>query len=267
MLVDKTTDELIIASPYAVADSRMTFASDGSYVKFPMDNQKICVGGAGDGCFWYDGTNMIINPKEIGTGYLKIQGDVLIDEDLTITGFLYGGSPIKVGDNFDMYQKNITNTTKITTIDLNVTGNFTGNQIYGEMWYHNHTATVTDFAVDGLYYNLTFDNSLVNGFIFNDAGDYLEAILGGVYKVSWMASGSGQNNHIYYTDITINGVVEDKCEGHKKMTAGGDIVTMNGGCLVTLSASDKIKLATADIGGTGAGDYYSSEVNLVRIGN
>ena len=39
--------------------------------------------------------------------------------------------------------------TAITQIDndlyvdgnVNITGNFTGNQIYGEMWYHNHTAT------------------------------------------------------------------------------------------------------------------------------
>ena len=36
--------------------------------------------------------------------------------------------------------------------DLDVTGNITGNQIYAEVWYHNHTATPLTFAVDGLFY-------------------------------------------------------------------------------------------------------------------
>ena len=151
--------------------------------------------------------------------------------------------------------------------DLNITGNFTGNQIYGEMWYHNHTATVLNFAVDGVYYNLTFTNATINGFTFNNAGDYLQALVAGRYKTSYMASGSGQNNHVYYTDVTINGVVEDKCESHKKMTAGGDIVTMTGSCFIDLAVNDIVKLATADIGGTGAGNYYSSNLNLVRIGS
>jgi len=151
--------------------------------------------------------------------------------------------------------------------DLNVTGNITGNQIYGEAWYHNHTATELNFAVDGLYYNLTFDNSLVNGMNFNDAGDYLEIVIDGVYQINYMASGDGQNNHAYFTSITINGVVQDKCESHKKMTAGGDVVTMTGSCLLSLNIDDQVKLATADIGGTGTGNYYSSNINLVRIGN
>ena len=51
------------------------------------------------------------------------------------------------------------------------------------------------------------------------------------------------------------------------MTAGGDIVTMTGNCLLSLSIDDKIRLATADIGGTGTGNYYSSNLNLIRIGN
>jgi len=151
--------------------------------------------------------------------------------------------------------------------DGNFTGNLYGSLIYGEAWYHNHTATEIDFAVDGLYYNLTFDNSLVNGMTFNDAGDYLEVDLSGVYKISYTASGDGQNNHIYYTDVTINGVVQDKCESHKKMTAGGDVVTMTGSCLLSLKIDDQVKLATADIGDTGTGNYYSSNLNLVRIGN
>ena len=151
--------------------------------------------------------------------------------------------------------------------NINVTGNVTGNRIRGEMSYHNHTATPLDFASDGVYYNLSFDSSLVNGFTFNNSEDYLEPLYSGIYLTNYMASGSGQNNHIYYTDITVNGVVVDKCESHKKMSAGGDIVTMYGSCHIELSAGDKVKLVTADIGGTGIGNFYSANLNLVRIGD
>ena len=51
------------------------------------------------------------------------------------------------------------------------------------------------------------------------------------------------------------------------MTAGGDIVTMTGSCIISLESGDNVGLRTADIGGTGTGNYYSSNINLVRIGS
>jgi len=150
-----------------------------------------------------------------------------------------------------------------TFTGANVTGNF----YYGEMWYHNHTATELNFAVDGVFYNLTFDNSDVNGFAFNNTADSLTAQIPGKYKVGYMASGDGQNNHIYFTTILVNGIDNDRCESHRKMTAGGDIVTMVGNCFVNLVVGDEIKLATVDVGGTGTGNYYSANVNLFRIGD
>jgi len=199
--------------------------------KINQDNVKLYFGLNDDVCSYFDGSAMIIT-AEVGT------------PDLNFTGF---------GDI------NINS-------DLDVTNNFTGNQIYGEMWYHNHTATELSFDVDGTYYNLTFSNSSTNGFYFNDSGDYLEAQVAGKYLINYMASGDGDNNHVYYTAVTINGVVHDNSESHKKMTAGGDIITMSGTGITDLSAGDKIKLATADVGDTGTGNYYSSNINLVRIG-
>jgi len=152
--------------------------------------------------------------------------------------------------------------------NLNQTnGNATINNIYGEMYYHNHTGTNLNFAVDGVFYNLTFSESKTNGFLFNDADDYLEAQVAGRYLVNYMASGDGQNNHIYYTAIFVNGINQNSSESHKKMTAGGDIITMTGSGFIDLIVGDKVKLATADIGGTGTGNYYSANLNLVRIGN
>jgi len=151
--------------------------------------------------------------------------------------------------------------------DFNETGNFSGNQIYGEMWYHNHTPTELNFAVDGRFYNLSFSNSSVNGFIFNNSEDCLEALFAGKYSVSYMASGDGQNNHVYYTAVLVNGINQNHTESHKKMSAGSDIVTMTGSGFIDLNIGDEIKLATADVGATGTGNLYSSNLNLFRIGD
>ena len=153
------------------------------------------------------------------------------------------------------------------TNNLNVNGNITGNFYSAEMWYYNHTPTQLNFAVDGVYYNLNFDESDTYGFTFNDAEDALIVNYSGHYKACYMASGDGQNNHVYYTTIKINNVNQDPCESHKKMTAGGDIVSMNGCCILNLSVGDKLNIGTADVGGTGTGNYYSSNLNLVWVRN
>jgi hypothetical protein len=51
------------------------------------------------------------------------------------------------------------------------------------------------------------------------------------------------------------------------MASGGDIITQSGNCFIELDVGDKVSLRTADVGNTGTGNYYSSNINLVRIGN
>jgi len=156
--------------------------------------------------------------------------------------------------------------------NLNVTGNFTGNQIYGGAWYNNYTATIIDFASDGVYYPLFMTNATnLNGFVTEGIGfglfSNLTAKVGGVYQINYMATGSGQNNHIYRTSIFVNNVNKPECEHTHKMTAGGDIITQTGICIISLSINDDVSVKIADIGGTGDGNYYSSNLNIVRIGN
>ena len=75
----------------------------------------------------------------------------------------------------------------------------------------------------------------------------------------------GQNEIIKEDLNSLNSL--NKCESHKKMSAGGDVVTMNGCCNLDLNVDDKIRMVIADIGNTGTGNYYSSELNMYRIGN
>ena len=155
--------------------------------------------------------------------------------------------------------------------NLNVTGNITGNQIYGGAWYHNHTATELTF-VDGQFYSLFFVNGTnINGFDFYDGflseNSNLTAQIPGKYHVTYMSSGDGQNNHAYYTTIFIDDVEQDNCESHHKMSAGGDIITQSGNCFIDLIAGSEVSLRTADVGASGTGNYYSANLNLIRIGD
>ena len=255
--------------------------SGQAYVTDGTDNVKILDGNfgieidtsssAGTGMYVHDGTN------DVYFAY----GDYSIDASNGVVAL--GNAPYTVylvndvGYNAAGWFTDGTNIVKlsdgvnaIATIgNVNVTGNITGNQIYGEMFYHNHSATPLDFAVDGTYYGLYMTNaSYLNRFTFTKGYTAnLTAQVSGLYQANYIASGDGQNNHIYFTSVFINEVNKDNCENHKKMTAGGDIVTMVGSCFIRLSVGDKVSIRTADIGGTGIGNYYSGNLNLVRIGN
>lgn len=163
-----------------------------------------------------------------------------------------------------------TGTVKING-NLNVSGNFTGNQIYGQMYYHNYTATSLNFAVQSTYYPLWFVNSSEkNGFTFEGGWlvhSNLTAQYSGLYQLNFYAVGSGQNNHEYHLVPFKNSDELEQCEVMKQMSAGGDITPMNGNCLVRLTVGDRINIRISDYSGTGAGNYYGGNVNLVRVGN
>jgi len=49
------------------------------------DNDKILLGTGKDASITYNGTNLLINPKEVGTGYVNIQGQTLLSDKLMFT--------------------------------------------------------------------------------------------------------------------------------------------------------------------------------------
>jgi len=195
-----------------------------------------------------------------GKGATNLTQKMVIDED----------GNVGIGTPNATHELNVNGSVNITN-DLYVGGNFTGNQIYGGMWYHNHTATQLSFAVDGYYYTLFMTNAThLNGFSYTgglNVNSSLTAEVEGLYHVTYIASGDGQNNHEYYTSIFIGDINQELCENHKKMVAGGDIITQSGNCFIDLSVGDNVTVRTADIGGTGTGNYYSANLNLIRIGD
>jgi len=140
------------------------------------------------------------------------------------------------------------------------------------MHYHNHTATQLTFGVANYNYTLFMLNGdYVNGFTANNISWWqnssLTAQVGGLYQAVYSAIGDGENNDVYVTSIFVNDINIESCDSHKKMAAGGDIVTMNGNCFIELEKGDDVQLKTQNYGGTGVGNYYGANINLVRISN
>jgi len=198
-----------------------------------VDNAIHYFGTAGDTEAFYNSTDFIINPRAIGTG----DGWLLNDWHIT--------------ENLD------------------VEGNLTGNQIYGGMSYHNHTATEINFATQYENYTLWMDDAdSLNGFSHlttSGGSSNLTALVSGKYQANIKGIGDGQNNHIYVMSLYVNDVSIDECDAHKKMSAGGDIVTMTSFCIVDLNVDDVIDVKISDWTGTGTGNYYGGNLNLVRI--
>ena len=48
------------------------------------DNIKVLFGTGSDAPIYYDGTNLIINPKEVGSGVLSVLGDISIGKSIKV---------------------------------------------------------------------------------------------------------------------------------------------------------------------------------------
>lgn len=57
---------------------------DGGNTRLLLDSQLLVFGAGQDATITYDGTNMIINPKLVGTGYLGVSGTVQVDLDINL---------------------------------------------------------------------------------------------------------------------------------------------------------------------------------------
>jgi len=49
------------------------------------DNNKLLFGAGKDASIYYDGTNLVVNPKEVGAGYLKVDGQILATDKVMFT--------------------------------------------------------------------------------------------------------------------------------------------------------------------------------------
>ena len=213
----------------------------------------------------------IINDSATGwtnRAILRINGSgVRIGEagrrrNLYLYGDLIGVNPAGGGANID--------------IDggIDISGNFTGNQIYGEMW--NYTSDGWAFAIpdSSIYYNITDISEAedLNGFTHTletqaNGGSYLTAQVSGKYKIDARVSFSGGNNQLYGYGVSKNGIIQRDCYT-RRSTSTTNTARGGAGCIISLSVGDKIGVQIEDEAGVTAGvTIYSINLNLVRIGN
>jgi hypothetical protein len=92
-----TTRDLVIGN--ASAKDLIFGANNTEYMRIlsagninlPVDSQLLQFGGGQDATISYDGTNMIINPKLVGTGYLSVTGNINANaNDIYTTGAVKG---------------------------------------------------------------------------------------------------------------------------------------------------------------------------------
>lgn len=157
--------------------------------------------------------------------------------------------------------------------DIYAQGNITGNQIYGEMWFHNDTVSNTTIVTSAnVYYNITALGSAqgkqgtnLNGFSNNT--NALVANIAGLYQASLSISANGAINDIYNIPITINGVEQEGCEPHIRIGVSTDIVSASANCLIRLNVNDAVYVQVKDETSGGNIDVRAMNLNLWRIGN
>jgi hypothetical protein len=77
--------------------------------RLTLDNQKIQLGTAQDFSMYYDGTDGIINPKEVGSGQLKVLGNInATGYNITATDF-YSGTSKGLTQSFNMTNASLVN--------------------------------------------------------------------------------------------------------------------------------------------------------------
>ena len=237
-------------------------------------------------------TGMIVG----GNGRLRVNSPdgffAVLNSDLDEKPIQFGGMALHVGGGFDIRGYSIPgvvggafdtdyqtfeimspdgsawfNGTMDFRDDVNVTGNFTGNQIYGEMYNKSDAGfELLDLVDTDVYVPVTaLECGLNNG--FSCSGGNLTAQVDGVYKTSLTLTGESAGNSEYGAKLFINSVGQNNCYSHVHFKTG-DANAFDVDCLVSLSVGDDLQIKVDDhVGSPNDISLKSMNLNLVRVGN
>jgi len=191
-------------------------------------------------------------------GLFVVNAETLVNANLLIKD----GQTIKT----NLIESQTETSVKITD-NLSVTGNITGNMIYGEIYNKSDTGfCIVDLTAQDVYHNITnLTGGLLNGFTNNT--NNLTTLIAGTYKVDGHVSMSAGGSGEFGLKLFIGNVGKDNCYSHHHI-ATGDAVTMAVNCLVKLNAGDEISLQVDDhINPPNDPTIKSVNLNAWRIGN
>jgi len=159
------------------------------------------------------------------------------------------------------------NGTVTMNYDLDVAGNITGNQIYGEMWNKDDNSFETiDLVTSNVYVRATnLTAGSLNGFSY--ANGNLTAQVKGTYSVNAKigaiaAAIAGE----YGMKVYINDVGQNNCYDHEEPSISpiGFIIT----CLIPLNVGDRVNIRFDDHSNPVRDlNLLNANINLVRVGD
>jgi len=144
--------------PYTTTNGRLTdssnFLFDGNSISLLSDSGKLKFGAGADAEIFYDGTDLNINPKSVGSGKVNIQGDLATDGNI-FTNMIYGEDYNKSDTGFETLDLvNVDEYVRVTKLGAGSLNGFTvadGNLIasVAGVYQINAKASVESASVGG----------------------------------------------------------------------------------------------------------------------
>lgn len=210
-------------------------------------------------------------PKKVANA-----GSIVLDSpsSFNYVNFFFTGWTWKVDDNNSTSFRSVHAKADLSPEgNFNITGNFTGNQLYGEMFFFDFNGEfipITNATQAPLsLFNITgFDGGSNNGFIFDNVTDSLIALRDGLYRAHFTLSYQNSPNSRHGFALLVNGVVQPNVVSATIVTNNNDIATPSADGLVRLQTGDRVQLGVGDRFSPPNGiTVISSNVNLIRIGH
>lgn len=254
----------------------------------------------GDAVLKGDGSSLLVEDGNVTGDYVFGDGSGLTNlnlTDISIDAGQVNASEFYGGDFFGEFFGNLSDFAILTGINgeiidnildgliriyadvfisenLDVGGNFTGNQYYGEMWNYTSAGWTYEIPTAGIYENLT--NLIygdLNGFDFIDnpratGGSFLTANIGGKYRASFSIAFGNFPNQLFGGGIAINGIVQRDCYDRAFLSNAQEVENLEKSCIIGLNQGDTIHIQVEDeTAPSSDADIYQVNLNLFRIGD
>lgn len=238
----------------------------GSYT--PTDNSKSYYGTGKDASIYYNGTNFILNPKEVGSGYLHIAGQTLATDKIMFT-------QTDGNEYIDSLSDGNLDLGATTAINLRSDTIFVGSGTglpYGEISAADASATqtITTTGKANKVQITAFDTNGVSNLCTPDhTNDHITIVKAGVYRCSMTAHvasvGAGGADNYGYSVYKNNGATEfTNLHGQRDLAGGGgDEGSISVDGLITLAANDTVEVWIWN--NTNADDIVVDDINLNLI--
>ncbi len=148
--------------------------------------------------------------------------------------------------------------------NLEIAGNFTGDQFYGEMFVEGNVVVTPISSANNYTEIQVLLEGLNNGFSYSSSS--LEVGVNGTYKVDYSITFSDANNKNYRSTVGIDMVEQDKCVSGRKI-ANVDLGNMGSNCFLELTEGEVITLLINNLDGAQDPTVEDANINLVRIGS